>query len=155
MAVKRKRPFHGLINHSNKGSHECSAGYQKLLYLFNTKPYMSIKGNCYDNAPMESFWGTMKDELVCHRHCRAREQESEKEMNASRYSITVNGDRKGWGIYPLLSLNSNSMKRRRQHEYGLVSTIDIRGLHGGLMFDLVAWIKCPASLFSSAEHFYL
>ena len=74
MAVKRKRPLPGLINHSDRGSQYCSADYRKLLDLFNMKPSMSRKGNCYDNAPMESFWGTMKNELVFHRHYRTREQ---------------------------------------------------------------------------------
>lgn len=74
MAAKRKRPFPGLINHSDRGSQYCSAEYRKLLDLFNMKPSMSRKGNCYDNAPMESFWGTMKNELVYHRHYRTREQ---------------------------------------------------------------------------------
>ena len=35
---------------------------------------MSRKGNCFDNAPMESFWGTLKNELVHHRHFETREQ---------------------------------------------------------------------------------
>jgi transposase InsO family protein len=35
---------------------------------------MSIKGNCYDNAPMESFWGTLKNELIHHRHYATRYQ---------------------------------------------------------------------------------
>jgi transposase InsO family protein len=37
-------------------------------------PSMSLKGNCYDNAPMESFWGTLKNELVHHRRYETREQ---------------------------------------------------------------------------------
>jgi putative transposase len=37
-------------------------------------PSMSRKGNCYDNAPMESFWGTLKNELVHHRRDETREQ---------------------------------------------------------------------------------
>lgn len=74
MAVKRKRPLPGLINHSDRGSQYCSAEYRKLLDLFNMKPSMSRKGNCYDNAPMESFWGTMKNELVYHRRYATRER---------------------------------------------------------------------------------
>ena len=42
--------------------------------MFNMKASMSRKGNCYDNAPMESFWGTMKNELVYHRRYATREQ---------------------------------------------------------------------------------
>jgi transposase InsO family protein len=38
------------------------------------RPSMSRRGNCYDNAPMESFWGTMKNELVHHRHYRTRQE---------------------------------------------------------------------------------
>ena len=38
------------------------------------KSSMSRKGNCYDNAPMESFWGTMKNELIYHEHYKTREQ---------------------------------------------------------------------------------
>ena len=38
------------------------------------KASMSRKGNCYDNAPMESFWGTLKNELIHHHHYRTREE---------------------------------------------------------------------------------
>ena len=74
MAVKRKQPDPGLINHSDRGSQYCSLEYEKLLDRFNMKASMSRKGNCYDNAPMESFWGTMKNELVYHQHYATREQ---------------------------------------------------------------------------------
>lgn len=67
-AVKTKRPIEGLIHHSDRGSQYCSHGYQKLLAQFGMKPSMSRKGSCYDNAPMESFWGCLKNELV--HHCR-------------------------------------------------------------------------------------
>lgn len=74
MAAKRKRPLPGLINHSDRGSQYCSSEYQRLLDMFSMKASMSRKGNCYDNAPMESFWGTMKNELVYHRRYSTREQ---------------------------------------------------------------------------------
>ena len=41
---------------------------------FKMRASMSKKGDCYDNAPMESFWGTLKNELVYHSHYRTREQ---------------------------------------------------------------------------------
>jgi transposase InsO family protein len=74
MAVKRKHPPPGLINHSDRGSQHCSLEYRKLLDRFHMKAFMSRKGCCYDNAPMESFWGIMKNELVYHRHYATREQ---------------------------------------------------------------------------------
>lgn len=73
MAVKRKRPLPGLINHSDRGSQYCSLEYRKLLAMFRMKASMSRKGNCYDNAPIESFWGTMKNERVYHRRYATRE----------------------------------------------------------------------------------
>jgi putative transposase len=74
MAVKRKRPEPGLIHHSDRGSQYCSLEYEKLLDRFHMKASMSRKGNCYDNAPMESFWGTMKNELIYHQHYATRAQ---------------------------------------------------------------------------------
>jgi len=74
MAVRIKKPEPCLINHSDRGSQYCSHKYQKLLKQFGMKSSMSRKGNCYDNAPMESFWGTLKNELVYHQRYKTREQ---------------------------------------------------------------------------------
>jgi putative transposase len=73
-AVSRKRPAKGLIHHSDRGSQYCSRNYQKLLKQFGIVPSMSRKGNCYDNAPMESWFGTLKSELTHHRHYRTRHE---------------------------------------------------------------------------------
>jgi putative transposase len=73
-AVATKRPQDGLIHHSDRGSQYCSSDYRKLLDRFHMKGSMSRKGNCYDNAPMESFWGTLKNELVYHQRYATREQ---------------------------------------------------------------------------------
>jgi transposase InsO family protein len=74
MAVKRKQPEPALIHHSDRGSQYCSQIYTRLLERFHMNASMSRKGNCYDNAPMESFWGTLKNELVYHQHYATREQ---------------------------------------------------------------------------------
>jgi len=73
-AVAVKRPVGGLIHHSDRGSQYCAYEYQRMLSHFNLKPSMSGTGNCYDNAPMESFWGTLKQELVHHRRYRTRQE---------------------------------------------------------------------------------
>jgi len=73
-AVAAKRPAEGLIHHSDRGSQYCSYEYQELLGQFEMRSSMSRKGNCYDNAPMESFWGTLKQELVHHRRYRTRQE---------------------------------------------------------------------------------
>lgn len=73
-AVVRKRPTAGLIHHSDRGSQYCSHKYRKLLNQFHMRASMSRKGNCYDNAPMESFWGTLKTELVNHSRYVTRQE---------------------------------------------------------------------------------
>jgi transposase InsO family protein len=71
-AVTAKRPTEGLIHHSDRGSQYCSREYRNLLDRFGLKASMSGRGNCYDNAPMESFWGMLKQELVHHHRYRTR-----------------------------------------------------------------------------------
>ncbi len=73
-AVAAKRPLKGLIHHSDRGSQYCAYQYRDLLEQFGMQASMSRRGNCYDNAPMESFWGTLKSELVHHRRYRTRQE---------------------------------------------------------------------------------
>ncbi len=73
-AVAAKRPARGLIHHSDRGTQYCSYEYRDLLNQFGMIASMSRKGNCFDNAPMESFWGTLKQDLVHHRHYRTRQE---------------------------------------------------------------------------------
>ena len=73
-AVASKRPLPGLIHHSDRGSQYCSHEYRNLLDQFHMKVSMSKKGDCYDNAPMESFWGTLKSEHVHHRRYVTRQE---------------------------------------------------------------------------------
>ena len=73
-AVAKKRPPAGLIHHSDRGSQYCSHKYRKMLKQFKMKASMSRRGDCYDNAPIESFWGTLKNELVHHRTYETRQQ---------------------------------------------------------------------------------
>ena len=73
-AVAAKRPAKGLMHHSDRGSQYCSQEYRNLLGQFGLQVSMSGIGNCFDNAPMESFWGTLKQELVHHRHYSSRRE---------------------------------------------------------------------------------
>lgn len=71
-AVRNKRPAPGLIHHSDRGSQYCADDYRKLVKQFGMLASMSRKGNCYDNAPMESFWGSLKNELIHHQRYATR-----------------------------------------------------------------------------------
>ncbi len=64
MALDRRRPNKGLLLHSDRGSQYASHYYQKLLLKHGIICSMSRKGNCWDNAVMESFFRTLKVELV-------------------------------------------------------------------------------------------
>jgi len=66
-AIEAKRPASGLIHHSDRGVQYCAHNYQALRRHFGLHASMSRRGNCYDHAPMESFWGTLKTELVHQR----------------------------------------------------------------------------------------
>jgi putative transposase len=68
MAIQRQKPAPGLIHHSDRGSQYAAADYRKVLDAAGMIPSMSRKGNCWDNAPMESCFGTIKTELV-HQAC--------------------------------------------------------------------------------------
>ena len=71
-ALWQRRPDPGLIHHSDRGSQYCAKACQSVLQAHGAQISMSRKGNCYDNAPMESFWGSLKNELVHHRHFATR-----------------------------------------------------------------------------------
>jgi putative transposase len=63
MAIKRRCPSAGLLHHSDQGSQYASEDYQKALETRGITCSMSRRGNCYDNAAMESWFGTLKTEL--------------------------------------------------------------------------------------------
>lgn len=63
-AVKRERPEKGVIHHSDRAKQYASYEYKGLLNQYGLQSSMSRSGNCYDNAHIESFWSTLKKELV-------------------------------------------------------------------------------------------
>ncbi len=74
MAFWRRRPAPGLLMHSDRGSQYASAEYRKLLKQFHMTQSMSRKGNCWDNAPMESFFKTLKVERTYRLRYTSRDQ---------------------------------------------------------------------------------
>jgi transposase InsO family protein len=74
MAVQRQRPPSGLRQHSDRGSQYAAEAYVAQLTAIGAVPSMSRKGCCYDNAPMESFFHTLKVELVHGRRWATRDE---------------------------------------------------------------------------------
>ena len=67
MALAKRAPMAGLLHHSDRGSQYAATSYQRVLAAYGLLPSMSRKGNCWDNACVESFFGTLKRELVDQR----------------------------------------------------------------------------------------
>jgi transposase InsO family protein len=74
MALKRRCPAIGLLHHSDQGCTYASEDYQDVLEAHGITGSMSRRGNCYDNAAMESFWSTLKSELVHRQSFATRAQ---------------------------------------------------------------------------------
>ena len=74
MAIIHRQPGNGLLHHSDRGVQYASEDYQYLLQSHRIESSMSNKGDCWDNACAESFWATLKSELVNHEHYATHEQ---------------------------------------------------------------------------------
>ncbi len=74
MALRRRKPEAGLMIHSDRGVQYASAAYRQVLARHGAIASMSRRGNCYDNAVMESFYKTLKSELVNHEKYATREE---------------------------------------------------------------------------------
>lgn len=77
MAIKRRRPAPGLICHSDRGSQYACHAYQRLLKEHGLLCSMSRRGDCYDNAPKESFFATLKGELEIEKFATRKQAQSE------------------------------------------------------------------------------
>ena len=72
MALERRRPAGGLVHHSDRGVQYASESYRRALADNGLVPSMSRKGNCWDNAVAESFFATIKNELVYRQRWSSR-----------------------------------------------------------------------------------
>ncbi|MBU6460737.1 MAG: DDE-type integrase/transposase/recombinase [Proteobacteria bacterium] len=73
-AIQHRRPPPGLIHHPDRGSQYCAKAYRAILQKNGLAASLSRKGNCYDNAPIGSFWGSLKNEMVHHHRFETRAQ---------------------------------------------------------------------------------
>ena len=81
MAWFRRRPEHGLIFHSDRGSQYCSHEFQGALKNYGMQSSMSRKGNCWDNAPTESLWGRLKVGRLYGRKFATRREAMDEVMD--------------------------------------------------------------------------
>ncbi len=71
-AILYRRPAPGLIHHADRGSQYCAKAYRAILQQPGLIASLSRKGNGYDNASIESFWGSLKNEMVHQQHFETR-----------------------------------------------------------------------------------
>jgi transposase InsO family protein len=74
MAVEQRRPRSGVLHHSDQGIQYSSGVYLQVIKQHGVVRSMSRKGNCYDNAVVESFFSSLKNELIHHRDYHSREE---------------------------------------------------------------------------------
>jgi putative transposase len=96
MAVGRRRPVPGLVHHSDRGSQYASRAYRETLEKHRMEASMSRKGNCWDNAVMERFFGSLKSEWLADQRYLTRDQARrdivqyiEMEYNSNRLHSTL------------------------------------------------------------------
>jgi transposase InsO family protein len=74
MAVRLRNPPGGRVFHSDRGSQYCTYEYQKKLQAYGLRPSMSGQGNCYDNAAVETFFKSLKAEVIWRKSWATRRQ---------------------------------------------------------------------------------
>ena len=94
MAIATQRPDAGLIHHSDRGVQYASKDYRECSQPTDIRASMSRKGDCFDNAPMESFFHTFKTEQVHHRKYATRAEANQT------YSPTSKGSTIEYGSIP-------------------------------------------------------
>lgn len=72
MVIKSKQPSQVLIVHSDRGSQYCSNDYNQIIKQHKLKGSMFKRSNCFDNALIESFWGTLKNQQVYQQDYKTR-----------------------------------------------------------------------------------
>jgi transposase InsO family protein len=112
MAAQRRRPRRGLLHHSDQGSQYASGDYQKALTKHGMVCSMSRRGNCWDNAPMESWFHTLKVELIQDEVYRSR-----REAMAAVFEymeVFYNGQRSHTGIGGLTPAEIETLVLRQE-----------------------------------------
>ncbi len=117
MAIVHRNPQRGIIFHSDRGSQYTSSSFRQILKNYGMLQSMSSKGNCYDNAITESFFHTLKTELVYWERYRTREE-------AKR------------SIFEYIEINYN--RRRLHSSLGYLSPVEFEGKNKEELIEKVA-----------------
>ena len=106
MALQRRQPPPGLLHHSDRGSQYAATDYRELLAAHQLIPSMSRRANCYDNAVAESFFATLRWELLERHRWPSRAEARMLSSNTLKFGITVSVVIRQSAISVRCSLNS-------------------------------------------------
>ena len=95
---RRRRPAPGLMHHSDQGNQYRASLYQTILARRGVVVSMSRRGNCYDNAPAESFFSSLKNELVRHRQFQTQAEPRWRSKTISPGSTINSAYIRRWAI---------------------------------------------------------
>lgn len=110
MAFRNRRPAAGLIHHSDRGSQYTAHDYQRLLRAYQARPSLGRTGTCFDNAAMESFFGSLKSEWLHHQRFETRAEA----MSSIFYYVEVFYNRQR--LHSANRYNSPAESERRHHQ---------------------------------------
>lgn len=108
MALWRRKPKPGLLHHSDRGSQYCALDHQALMARHGITVSMSRRGNCWDNACVESFFGTLKRERVYRRRYETRHQ---ARLDVLDYLAFYNGRRRHSTLGNLCPIEFEAMRK--------------------------------------------
>src|SRR5438094_6607607 len=108
MAVQRRLPDEGLLAHSDRGSPYASAHDQLLLAKHGITCSRSRRADCWDNAPRESLFASLKKELVHGADFATRAEARPRSSSTSRSSTMANGVTPRWGTSPRRSTSKRN-----------------------------------------------
>ncbi len=114
MAMWKRRPQAGLLVHSDRGSQYVSERYQSLLNDNQFICSMSRKGNCWDNAVAESFFHTLKTELIHHEDFQTRKRLIRQFLSISKCFITVRESTRAMATWHRSNMNNNLPRQRKK-----------------------------------------
>ena len=147
-AFQTHRPTPGLILHSDRGSQYCSGAYQQAVASYQMVCSMSRTGNCYDNAPMESFWSVLKNELV---YRKVFESHAQAIRDISEYIEIFYNRQRRQAVLGYLSLAVFARRFKNlgwQRPHSLASEFDDLSQHGqvsGIAFERRVCYDAPCS----------
>jgi len=121
MAVKGRKPAEGLVHHSDRGSQYASLAFQERLLQVGAMGSMSGLGNCLDNAVAESFFATLKKELIHRERFETRKEARLSvfewiEVEHKRSGTIANGDTPRWAMSVPWSLRSSTKSGEGRHQ---------------------------------------